>query len=94
MTVPDGTALAAIAALAGYFAWQNRQIVKSYFEQVPKQTEALQTLISKFDEHDRLSAQAHQDSCRAMREITSVLKDMYVSNNGKNRPQPQEERKQ
>lgn len=87
MTVPDGAALAAIAALAGYFAWQNRQIVKSYFEQVPKQTEALQTLISKFDEHDKLSAQAHKDSCKAMREITSVLKTMYASNNGASKPQ-------
>ena len=87
MTVPDGTALAAIAALAGYFAWQNRAIVKSYFEQVPKQTEALQTLISKFDEHDKLSAQAHKDSCKAMRGITSVLKAMYASNNGASKPQ-------
>ena len=87
MTVPDGTALAAIAALAGYFAWQNRQIVKSYFEQIPKQTEALQGLMQKFDEHDKLSAEAHKDSCAAMREITGVLKKMYASNNGAKKPQ-------
>ena len=76
MTVPDTVILGSISALAGYFAWQNRQIVTSYFQHIPRQTEALENLARKFDEHDRLSAEAHKDNCSAMREVTRVLKSM------------------
>jgi len=76
MTVPDTVILGSISALAGYFAWQNRQIVTSYFQHIPRQTEALENLARKLDEHDRLSAEAHKDNCSAMREVTRVLKSM------------------
>jgi hypothetical protein len=94
MTVPDGVAISAIAAIAGYFAWQNKAIVKSYFEQIPRQTQALEKLTERFDEHDKLTLEAHENSCKTLKEMTRVLKSLRtVQSNGKNKPKIQEANK-
>ena len=68
-----GTLVTAIGALAGYFAWQNRQIVGAYFEAIPKLTGVLEDLVRQMQTHDQLSCKSHEDQCRTLREISDSL---------------------
>lgn len=84
-----GTLISAIAAMAGYFAWQNKLIVKAYFEHQPQQTEAMQTIAAtvkdvsnRLIEHDQRSAKAADVTCNTMADIAASVRAITVNQNG------------
>lgn len=77
-----GTLIAAIGALAGYFAWQNRQLVQAFFSSIPEITKVLRDIVEHMQRHDDLSRESHTEQVRALRDISDGLRTM---NNGSGR---------